>query len=44
MNSELMSWIISYLGVAIFIGLTAYDTQKLKRIAINGFENEENCF
>jgi FtsH-binding integral membrane protein len=42
MNSELMSWIISYLGVAIFIGLTAYDTQKLKRIAINGFENEES--
>ncbi|MBI9040064.1 Bax inhibitor-1/YccA family protein [Lutibacter sp.] len=42
MNSEMMSWIISYLGVAIFIGLTAYDTQKLKRIAINGFENEES--
>jgi FtsH-binding integral membrane protein len=41
MNSELMSWIISYLGVAIFIALTAYDTQKLKRIAMNGFENEE---
>ena len=41
MNSEMMSWIISYLGVAIFIGLTAYDTQKLKRIAMNGFENEE---
>lgn len=25
-------WLISYAGVAIFIGLTAYDTQKLKRI------------
>jgi len=42
MQSEMMSWIISYLGVAIFIGLTAYDTQKLKRIALNGFENEES--
>ena len=42
MQSEMMSWVISYLGVAIFIGLTAYDTQKLKRIAINGFENEES--
>lgn len=42
MNSEMLSWIISYLGVAIFIALTAYDTQKLKRIAVNGFENEEN--
>lgn len=31
-NSTL-TWIISYLGVAIFLGLTAYDTQKLKRIA-----------
>ncbi len=42
MNSEMMSWIISYLGVAIFVALTAYDTQKLKRIAMNGFENEES--
>lgn len=25
-------WLVSYAGVAIFIGLTAYDTQKLKRI------------
>lgn len=42
MKSEMMSWVISYLGVAIFIGLTAYDTQKLKRIAMQGFEHEEN--
>ena len=41
MNSEMMTWIISYIGVAIFIALTAYDTQKLKVIAMNGFENEE---
>ncbi len=25
-------WILSYVGVAVFIGLTAYDTQKLKAI------------
>jgi FtsH-binding integral membrane protein len=31
--SELMYWIISYVGVAIFIGLTAYDTQKIKQLA-----------
>lgn len=42
MKSEMMYWIITYLGVAIFVGLTAYDTQKLKRMAIQGFENEEN--
>lgn len=42
MQSAMMHWIITYLGVAIFVALTAYDTQKLKRIAANGFENEEN--
>lgn len=42
MKSEMMSWIITYLGVAIFVALTAYDTQKLKRLAIQGFENEEH--
>jgi FtsH-binding integral membrane protein len=31
-NSTLY-WIISYAGVALFIGLTAYDTQKLKEMA-----------
>jgi hypothetical protein len=32
-NSTLY-WIITYAGVAIFIGLTAYDTQRLKAIAV----------
>lgn len=31
--SPALMWIISYAGVAIFLGLTAYDTQKLKQIA-----------
>ena len=30
--SSAMSWIISVLGVIIFTGLTAYDTQKIKEI------------
>lgn len=42
MQSSLVSLVISYLGVLIFVALTAYDTQKLKRIAMNGFENEES--
>ncbi|MCK4561731.1 MAG: Bax inhibitor-1/YccA family protein [Flavobacteriaceae bacterium] len=42
MQSTMMHWIITYLGVAIFVALTAYDTQKLKRIAENGFANEED--
>ncbi|SUG25115.1 Inner membrane protein ybhL [Salmonella enterica subsp. arizonae] len=25
-------WIVTYIGVIVFVGLTAYDTQKLKNI------------
>jgi len=32
LHSAGMDMIISYLGVAVFVGLTAYDVQKLKRI------------
>lgn len=32
MRSEMMSYVISGIGVLIFTGLTAYDVQKLKRI------------
>lgn len=41
MKSEMLYWIITYLGVAIFIGLIAYDTQKIKRMYHAGFEEEE---
>ena len=30
-----MSLIISYIGVVVFVGLTAYDTQKLKTMALS---------
>jgi FtsH-binding integral membrane protein len=33
-RSSGMSMIISYVGVFVFIGLTAYDTQKLKNMAL----------
>ena len=42
LQNEMMYWIISYLGVAIFVGLIAYDTQKLKEIGSRGFVNEDN--
>ncbi|HWB63650.1 MAG TPA: Bax inhibitor-1 family protein, partial [Chitinophagales bacterium] len=29
------------LGVLIFVGLTAYDTQKLKAMSLEGFSNSE---
>jgi hypothetical protein len=32
-HSSTMEWIISFVGVAIFIGLTAWDTQKIKEMA-----------
>ena len=42
LKSEMMYWIITYLGVAIFVGLTAYDTQKLKEIGSRGFADQES--
>ncbi|WKD85986.1 Inner membrane protein YbhL [Polaribacter huanghezhanensis] len=34
MKSEMMYWLITYAGVFIFVGLTAYDTQKIKRMSV----------
>jgi len=34
MRSSALNMLINYAGVLIFVGLTAYDTQKLKQIAI----------
>ena len=42
LQNEMMYWIITYLGVAIFVGLTAYDTQKLKEIGKSGFSSQES--
>jgi uncharacterized protein len=33
LKSGTLYWIISYLGVLIFVGLTAYDTQRIKRMS-----------
>ncbi len=33
MHSDTMSWIISFAGVLIFVGLTAWNTQQIKRLA-----------
>ena len=34
LHNPTLYWLISYAGVLIFVGLTAYDTQKLKQIAM----------
>lgn len=42
LQSEMIYWITSYIGVFVFVGLTAYDTQKIKRIGEAGFGDEES--
>lgn len=42
MQSSMLQWIISMAGVAIFTGLTAYDTQNIKRSYSEGFGQEAN--
>lgn len=34
MASSTLYWITSFVGVLIFIGLTAWDTQKIKNMAL----------
>jgi hypothetical protein len=33
LKSSGLDWLISFIGVALFIGLTAWDTQKIKQMA-----------
>lgn len=42
LQSETLYWIISYAGVFIFIGLTAYDTQKIKQQALHMSHDSES--
>ncbi len=39
LRSPGMNMIISYIGVVVFVGLTAYDTQKLKQMALTQPDN-----
>ena len=40
LKSSMMYFVISILGVLIFVGLTAYDTQKIKNMYLAGDNNE----
>lgn len=44
MHSGSLDYIISFLGVLIFTGLTAYDVQKIKRIGaqVDGYSSDDN--
>jgi FtsH-binding integral membrane protein len=41
-HSPAFYWLITYAGVAIFVGLTAYDAQKIKEMASAGFAGSED--
>ena len=41
LQSEMMYWVVTYAGVLIFVGLTAYDTQKIKEMNILGNEGTD---
>ena len=39
LKSAAFDWIITFVAIAVFLGLIAYDTQKLKRIHAMGFQS-----
>ncbi len=41
LQSSMVYWLVTYAGVLIFVGLTAYDTQKIKEMNILGNEGTE---
>jgi len=42
LQSQMVYWVTSYIGVFVFVGLTAYDTQKIKMIGQAGFTDSES--
>jgi len=41
LQSPLFYWICTYAGILIFVGLTAYDTQKIKELGAQGFNTSD---
>jgi uncharacterized protein len=44
MHSQPLMWAITYIGVFVFAGLTAYDTQKLKELGDQLSQDDPNMF
>lgn len=42
LKSEMVMWVTTYIGIFVFLGLTAYDTQRLRAIAQDNSINENN--
>ncbi len=43
-HSSTLEWIVSYIGVILFVGLTAYDTQKIKRMGEQALNYGDEAF
>jgi FtsH-binding integral membrane protein len=42
LQSPMLYWAVTYIGVLVFVGLTAYDTQKIKKMSLEmDIESEE---
>jgi uncharacterized protein len=42
LNSEAIYWLVTYAGIIVFVGLTAYDSQSIKAMAVRGFADQES--
>jgi len=43
LKSSLLYWLITYAGLFVFIGLTAYDTQKIKQLSLSVSNDQESA-
>lgn len=41
LKSEMLYWVVSYVAVVVFVGLTAYDTQKIRQMLVEYGEVDE---
>ena len=39
-GSPMISWVVSFLGLFVFTGLTAWEMQRLKKVALSGVSGE----
>ncbi len=44
LKSPALMWAVTYIGVLVFVGLTAYDTQKLKNLGAQLDVNDKDSF
>lgn len=41
LQNTIIYWVCTYIGILVFVGLTAYDTQKIKEMGAAGFDTSE---